>query len=207
MAGGINDQFAKGIHPAGFALGRHRAGQHGLYPGHQLPRGERLDHIVVGPAFQPGQLVIFLAAGGQHNDRGAQLAAAHLPQAGHAVHKRHHNVQDDKVHAALGQHGQRLGAVAGFLTGVARMQQMLADQIANAGFVVHNQDFRHVHYLQTGRHGRPRRLYDTIIPPKHGGIVKVFLKIRTESPQNTAPPRATDPRIPAQPPAYPCVEK
>ena len=101
---------------------------------------------VVGPdakakaaALQPGQFVIFFAAGGQHDHRCHDLAGAHLAQAGHAIHKRHHNIKDHQVNAAVCQLGQRLCAVPGFGTGKARVLQVLADQIPNARFIVNDQ--------------------------------------------------------------------
>ena len=105
-----------------------------------------LTEDVLGPdtkakcaALQPGQFVIFFAAGGQHDHRCHDLAGAHLAQAGHAIHKRHHNIKDHQVNAAVCQLGQRLCAVPGFGTGKARVLQVLADQIPNARFIVNDQ--------------------------------------------------------------------
>ena len=143
VAGRVDGQIAEGIAPGGLGGLGHRAGQHGLDTGDQLPRGERLDDIVIGAALQPGQLVVFLTAGGQHDHGGHDLAGAHLPQAGHAVHKRHHNVQNYQINAALAQHAQRGGAVAGLLTGKARVLQMLADEVPDARLIIHDQNFSH----------------------------------------------------------------
>ena len=143
VAGRVDGQIAEGIAPGGLGGLGHRAGQHGLDTGDQLPRGERLDDIVIGTALQPGQLVVFLTAGGQHDHGGHDLAGAHLPQAGHAVHKRHHNVQNYQINAALAQHAQRGGAVAGLLTGKARILQMLADEVPDARLIIHDQNFSH----------------------------------------------------------------
>ena len=105
-----------------------------------------LTEDVLGPdtkakcaALQPGQFVIFFAAGGQHDHRCHDLAGAHLAQAGHAIHKRHHNIKDHQVNAAVCQLGQRLCAVPGFGTGKTRVLQVLADQIPNARFIVNDQ--------------------------------------------------------------------
>ena len=144
MAGHINGQRAEVVHPGVLRLFGQGAGQHSLHPGHQLPRAEGLHHIVVRAAFQPGQLIVLPAAGRQHNDRGGHFAAAHLPQAGHAVHKGHHHIQDHQVDAAHRQLGQGGAAVGGLVALIACMLQMLPDQFPDAGFVVHNQDFSHV---------------------------------------------------------------
>ena len=42
-------------------------------------------------AFEAGKLIVLLAAGRQDDDGGVDAAGAHLPQAGHAVHERHHS--------------------------------------------------------------------------------------------------------------------
>ena len=52
---------------AGQPLG---APQQGLDPQHDLARGERLDHVVVGAGLQTDQPVLLLAAGRQHDDGG-----------------------------------------------------------------------------------------------------------------------------------------
>ena len=174
VAGRVDGQIAEGIAPGGLGGLGHRAGQHGLDTGDQLPRGERLDDIVIGTALQPGQLVVFLTAGGQHDHGGHDLAGAHLPQAGHAVHKRHHNVQNYQINAALAQHAQRGGAVAGLLTGKARVLQMLADEVPDARLIIHDQNFSHRNALLICY------VYNSTIQCKSGRIVKknkIFIKM------------------------------
>ena len=46
------------------------AAQHGPHPADQLLGAERFHHIVVGPHLQPGDPVLLLAAGGEHDDGG-----------------------------------------------------------------------------------------------------------------------------------------
>ena len=149
VAGGVDRQITEGIAAGILRRLGHCARQHRLDAGYQLPRGEGLDHIIIGTTLQPGQLVVFLAAGGQHDDRGHDLAGAHLTQAGHAVHKRHHDVQNHKINAALTQHAQRGGAIAGFLTGKACVLQMLPDEVTDARLVIHDQNFSHGNTLLT----------------------------------------------------------
>ena len=116
MAGGVDGQLAEGHDVVGGSGLGHGAVQHGLHAGHQLAGGEGLDHIVVGTALQARQLIVFLAAGGEDDDGGVDVAGAHLPQAGHAVHEGHHQVQDDQIEGPAGKLGQRGGAVACFFT-------------------------------------------------------------------------------------------
>ena len=119
VAGGVDGQVPEG-HGGGrsFRPG-HGAVEHGTHAGHQLPGGEGLDHIVVGTALQAGQLIVFLAAGGEDDHGGVDVAVAHLTQAGHTVHKGHHQVQNHQIIPAAGQQRQSGGAVTGFFTGVA----------------------------------------------------------------------------------------
>ena len=119
VAGRVDGQFAKG-HGAVRCLGAgHGAVEHRLDTGHQLPRGEGLDHIVIRAAFQTGQLVIFLAARGQDDHRRVDVAGAHLAQAGHAVHKGHHHIQDHQIKTAAAQQRKGGRAVARFLADIA----------------------------------------------------------------------------------------
>ena len=121
----------------------HGAVEHGPHPGYQLPGGERLDHIVVRAALKPSQLIVFLAPGRQDDDGGVDVAVAHLPQAGHAVHKRHHNVQNHQVNAALAQRTEGSGTVTGFLADIARILQMLPDELPDTGLIINDQNFSH----------------------------------------------------------------
>jgi ABC-type amino acid transport substrate-binding protein len=72
-------------------------------------------------ALEAGQLVVLLAAGRQDDDGGVDAAGAHLPQAGHAVHEGHHQIEDDQIVAAAGEQRQGGGAVPCLLAGVARI--------------------------------------------------------------------------------------
>ena len=166
VAGGINDQIAKSVHRIFVFRVGHGARQNGPHSGHQLPGGEGLDHVIVRAALQPGQLVVFLAPGGQHDDRRGNAAGSHLPQAGHAVHEGHHDVQDHQIDAALRQCRQRRGTVAGLLAGVTRVLQILPDQIPDARLIVHDQNFCHTAPLLF--------LYNTTLQDNRGNFVKVF---------------------------------
>ena len=118
VAGRVDGQFAKGHGSVGAFAPRHGAVEHRLDAGHQLPRGKRLDHIIVGAAFKARQLIVFLAAGRQDDDRRVDVAGAHLPQTGHAVHERHHQIQNDQIKGPTGKLCQRSSAVSGLFTDV-----------------------------------------------------------------------------------------
>ena len=64
--------------------------------GHQLARGERLDHVVVRAAVEARQLVVLLAPGGEH-EHGGVPQRAQLPADGKAVHVGQHHVENDGV--------------------------------------------------------------------------------------------------------------
>ena len=146
VAGNVDAQLAEHKSVAAFGSFGHGAGEHGLYPGHKLTRAEGLYHIVIGTAFQPGKLVIFLAAGGEHDHGGLDMACAHFAQAGHAVHKRHHNIQNHQVSPFRAKGGQGGAAITCFAAGEAGKFQMLADQFANALLIVNDQNGGHSVY-------------------------------------------------------------
>ena len=118
MTGGVDGQFAEGHGVGGGSGLGHGAVQHRFHAGHQLPGRERLDHIVVCTALKARQLVVFLAAGGQDDDRRVDVTGTHLPQAGHAVHERHHQIQNDQIKGPAGKLCQRSSAVSGLFTDV-----------------------------------------------------------------------------------------
>ena len=69
---------------------------------------------MTGRGRQCQSLLCVRTAGGEHDNGHVHLAGTHLPQAGHAVHKGHHDIQDHQVDAPAGQHGQGGAAVGGF---------------------------------------------------------------------------------------------
>ena len=147
VAGRVDGQLAESHGAVGGLGAGHGAVEHCPDAGHQLPGGEGLDHIVVGTALEARQLVVLLAAGGQDDDGGVDATGAHLPQAGHAVHEGHHQIEDDQIITAAGQQGQGGRAVAGLLAGVARILQILPDQLPDARLIVNDQNFCHKAFL------------------------------------------------------------
>ena len=143
VAGRVDGQFAKGHGSVGAFAPGHGAVEHRLDACHQLPRGKRLDHIIVGAAFKARQLIVFLAAGRQDDDRRVDVAGAHLPQTGHAVHERHHQIEDHQIVSAAAQQRKCRRAVARFLADIARILQVLPDQLPDPGFIINDQNFCH----------------------------------------------------------------
>ena len=174
MGGSVYDKVPEYKAFAALLRFGHGARQDHLYAGHQLPRAERLYHIIVRAALQARKLVVFLAACRQHDDGRVDFALAHLAQAGHTVHKRHHDVQYHKVRSGGGQRRQRGGAVGGLFALEAFVLQMLADQLADAGLVVYDQNFCHNKHLVFGSRWFFRFSYSSILQRRYVKFVKMF---------------------------------
>ena len=118
------------------------AAEHGLDPGHQLPRGKGLDHIVVDTCIEPLDLVVFLAPRGQHDDRNLARQRFLAQAARHfkATHARQHPVEQDEIRNLLGDCVLRDTRVGG-LDGIhARPPQRESDHVADRGFILDDQD-------------------------------------------------------------------
>ena len=104
----INLEAFKAQH---FGLGRAGGGshfdtaQHRGQAGRQLARLKRLGQVVVGPHLQAHHPVGQLASCGQHQHRGAVLAAD-LAQHFKTVHLRQHHIQDHGVKGLGGETGE-----------------------------------------------------------------------------------------------------
>ena len=80
-----------------------RAAQERAQPREQLLERERLDQVVVGAGVEPGDAVVDLVAGGQHQDRRRVPLAAERAAGLEPVHDRHQHVEHDRVDAAAGE--------------------------------------------------------------------------------------------------------
>ena len=98
--------------------------QQRLHPREEFGKGEGLDQVVVGAAFQPAHAVFDGVARGQHED-GRVLVLAHRGQDLEAVHAGQHDVQDDEVVVALQREMAAVHAVAGQVHDVALLRQAL----------------------------------------------------------------------------------
>ena len=117
------------------------AAQNRTRAGDQFLGAEGLGDIIVGAGLQPADAVVFLAAGGQHDDRqvggllAAAQAAAHLDAADALDHPvEQHEVGDD----LLGE-DQRLLAVAGARDLIVGALEMIGDEIGQRPVVFHQQ--------------------------------------------------------------------
>ena len=90
-----------------FGLG---TAEHGFHPGDQLPRVERLRHVIIGADLQAHDAVDVVAAGREDDDRDV-AGLAELLADGQAVHLRHHDVEHDQVRADRPGLLQRLLAI------------------------------------------------------------------------------------------------
>ena len=124
---------------AGSAAG---AAQDGFDAGDQFTRVERLGHIVVGPQFQPHDLVHAVVAGGEHDDGqvGRELAGPHAAADLPAIHLRQHQVEHHQRRGLAGDQVQRRGPVAGRLHTEPLSFEIHPRQFDDVGLVVHDQN-------------------------------------------------------------------
>ena len=121
-------------------LGDGAAAQHGMNARQQLARVEGLGQVVVGADFEADDAVNVFAFGRQHDDGRAVVRCAQAPADGQAVFAGHHQVQHDQVYG-VAQHDavQRL-AVFGQDDFKTLLSEIAAQQVADTGVVVKNQD-------------------------------------------------------------------
>ena len=127
-----------GVH-AGVARQRVAAAQQRPYPRHQLQHREGLGQVVVGAQLQ-AQDAVHLAGTGAGDDDGrvARHAARALADL-QAVHARQHQVQHQRVPAALFQPAHAFMTVGGMLDRVAFVAQVHAQQFGDVGVVLDDQ--------------------------------------------------------------------
>jgi hypothetical protein len=113
--------------------------QNRLDPRHQLARIEWLCHVVVGPEFEPHDLVDIVVAGGQHDDGEVGLRpdlAADFP----AVQHRQHEIQHDEIRGGRLNEVQACPAIVGAQRRVALLAGVDLNQINDILFVVDDQN-------------------------------------------------------------------
>src|SRR5712671_5797251 len=74
-----------------------RAAQYGLDASEQFADGERLGDVVVGAKLEADDLIHFLTARGEHNDRNGRPFGLELLAHIESAHARHHDVENDQV--------------------------------------------------------------------------------------------------------------
>ena len=116
------------------------AAQHGADAGQQLPRVERLRHVVVGAEFQADDPVGLLAHRGQHDDRHVGLGAQPAGEV-EAAFARQHQVEHHEVIMPVGEGAAGLPGVAhrGHAHAMLLLQEA-RQQIADLAIIVHHQD-------------------------------------------------------------------
>ena len=130
-----------GAQHLGASLGE-LAAQHRPHAGDQLAGAERLGHVVVRAELKPDQLVGFVVAGGEHDDRHARVA----PQSvGHleAIQAWEAKIEDHQVGVIRPRPHQRLRPVASASHRKSSAFQVVAHQLRDLGLVVDDQDRLH----------------------------------------------------------------
>ena len=107
----------------------------------ELAAAERLGQVIVGAHLQTDHAIDLVAFGGQHDDRDVRLGAQRAAQR-QAVLARQHQVEQDEIDAAVGQHLVHGAAVCRGADPEAFLGQRARDQIADLAMVVDDQDVR-----------------------------------------------------------------
>src|SRR5215218_2116147 len=139
-AAGVDDEVTVGKHVrlAVAPLGG-RSAKDRLHARDELPRVERLRHVVVGANLEADDLVDVLVARSQHEDR-------HVPALPHPaaeldpVDVGKHEVEDDELRRARREVLHRLGAGGGGLDRVASVLQVERDERRDRRLVLHDED-------------------------------------------------------------------
>jgi hypothetical protein len=115
--------------------------QHGADTGQQLPRVERLRHVVIGAELQADNPVRLLAHGSQHDDRHIGLAAQPAGEVQPRL-ARQHQIQNDELVVAIGPGAAAVASIPHGGDPHAVLLQEAREQIANLPVVVHHHDVR-----------------------------------------------------------------
>ena len=120
--------------------------QNCTHPCHEFSGRKGLYHIVVNAGFKTEQLVVFLAAGGQH-DNGNIFLLPDLLAGGIAVQTGHHHVHDNDVIIIFPTECHRLHAVPCFGHFELLELCVLPHYGTNFFFIVYDQHFAHGFHL------------------------------------------------------------
>jgi hypothetical protein len=119
-----------------------RPAEHGRHPQHQLPRAERLGHVVVGAQLEAENAIFLLAERGEHHDGQLGRLTAEPPADLQTTEAGQHQVEDHDVGGTPGHRLQRLLTVAGHLDQVARAVQVARHHVPHRHVVVDDQGER-----------------------------------------------------------------
>ena len=109
--------------------------QDGTHPRHQLARGERLGHVVVGAELEPHDAIALLAARGQEDHRDGPARADRAAELESADAGEHHVEHDEVRRLALDEPGH-FAAVARRDDAKAVAGEVLPDDVPDGGLVV-----------------------------------------------------------------------
>ena len=117
-----------------------RATQHRIDAGEELARGERLRDVVVGAAFEAGDLVALLGPGREHDHGELAGLTVALQRAGEleATHVREHPVDEHQVGALVGQRSPCRAAILGLADLKAGTLQTERDHFAYRALVLND---------------------------------------------------------------------
>ena len=117
-------------------------------PGHQLPEGERLDQIVVGPGVEAGHPVVDPVPGGQHQHRRPVAGRPQPPADLDPREPGHRHVEHDDIEPLDGQPVESGAAVGGEGDAVALERERARERLPHRRLVVDDE------YLGSLRHAR-----------------------------------------------------
>ena len=139
VRGEVHDQIIKGQHLRFQA--RLRAAHYRAHAGDQLGRRKGLGDVIIGAAFQAADLVAFLAARGQHDDRdiGGLGPPAQLPAYFDTGEHGQHPVEQDEIRPFLLDQDHCFLTVAGLGDAKSLTFQIVAQQRHEIGFVLYNE--------------------------------------------------------------------
>ena len=138
-----------------FEIARGRmAAQHGADARHQLARAERLGDVVIGAQLEADELVGFVVARGEHDDREV-TRSADGPRDVEPVEPGQSKIEDDEVRSLRAHAHERLLAGGSARDPEAGVFEEVVDEPNDLRLVVHDQDLRHGSAM-VGRVIRPR---------------------------------------------------
>ncbi|ABA47730.1 hypothetical protein BURPS1710b_1624 [Burkholderia pseudomallei 1710b] len=116
---------------------RRAAAQHRLDPRHQLLRRERLRHVIVRADLEAEDLVLLVAARGQHDDRNVlrALVVAQVARERDARFARQHPVEQHQIGQHVADQTLRLLRVVSANRAVTRVLKIHRNQFGNRGFI------------------------------------------------------------------------
>jgi len=115
------------------------AAKHGVDPGQQLARVERLGEIVVRAHLQSQDAIEILAACGEHDDRHLRFGA-HLAAQAEAILARQHHVEDQQVDPLVGHRARHFASVGRRRHVAAVATQIFGDERPRLAVVLNYKD-------------------------------------------------------------------